>query len=1283
MPSRKTRTIPLLLCFLLIFQQSGFAQIAGQLDVSGYLAGLRSSFVQDKFRPLHLRYLAYDSLNNNFKLLLDQGSLKQSSVQELKDSTQTLLNYFFVGISLPNDSFWVNLRPDSADNIIDDYLAQTDVGKILLEADLQLKKDTAKATSPETAEGKIYWDKLYKKAEELLGQENITIPTLVRPWIVPGEIIIRETANNAYIYKATLKVMLEDDYLKGSNTYNFTDPRLKALNQYSSQLLKERIIPELTREVNTSKRYAALRQVYYSLILAQWFKSRFYGKGGLYSHLIDQRNLTGLISQGNWSKIQYFKEYQKNFKDGEYNVKEPVSTPYGQNVRSYFSGGIDITKMQPAMMNGVALNGSKEIDITTRIKDLSSSPLIAADFRDGKIQIAVEQKNKPASSPVKMDTVLAGSLVYNTEILSEPAEIRNTLKTWLKATEKRHFGESQWEQAMEFNPDGFLVKLESEKDRELHMAISKSTAQALLREIEQPQDKGISLASSPVEEASMQNPDLSDLPLIKYLSKNGAIYIKKNEFGIDEFGIFENDPAAKKYDISLNATQAYWAEKLVAWNLLTEQEVIKYLYQLSYLGYSVFHLPRQGKGGELLPSYVDTIREIYEYAAKMRKSKILTGPQNEEKIGSLGSAILTEKDKARVRDLEIQARAELSVSTWDIIESIAKSHPNSHDPALLLGLMGLFTHDQKSALHSVFLSLLEEHGKELLESGFLGRERPRSIFSPPVDKKDRERLYNAIISAKNWERLTPQEKEWLLRMHAYFSQQPDRPASSPVESANSDTPLINKIDKVLERHIGKVVALADLAREAGLNEEVIAERINQINWDKEQPLLINPAGDGNMYITNKKLTSSLVEEAQGSAFIRKIEEEIINANGLIVSRGIVTAGQNTLDIIREERESMFGRYLRVGPVLIISNTLKIPEAIKSQLDKGLIVTVAGQIGYDRYLISMIAAMLQQDFRNKIVEDDGTGDGTLALIALKLGARRVIGIDYDEGQLKLFQKKLERLGYSGRYLRAEEWQSYQPQAADQFILIHDDLRNWFRATFINRAIVVGGAPHIRLAHIGPAYAELQSLLIKDVIQDTFNTKFILGGYIDGRGTEMLMGSSQDVSALKNRGREVIFAAYVEGNRVFTTIIALPKAGSSSPIDKKGGIDFRALPISTQPLPANTGFNLSPASLSNPRQIDLESEWHQIQDMLKTGIIPSSQRITEYLEACFEKGGMDGEIDKVLACVADILRLEEERSQATDNALKEILILLDSDRPIKDRQRALINITILPQEPGIKP
>src|SRR3990167_1867672 len=345
------KIISIVLSFGLLFQQSGLVYAVGELNLANYLSSMHSAIIQpDCFRPPQLRYISYALKSDDFKLLLVKGDAKEPNRQNGPNDkllTQELLNYFLIGLSLPNDTFWVNLRPDAADNIIDPLLEKTDIGRIFLESDLQLKKDTASFTSPQTTEGKAYWDKLYKKAGELFGSENITIPTITRPWIVPNEVIVRETDDSAYIYEATLKVMLEEDYLKSSQQsafsnqqYNFNDLRLKELNQYSTQLIKDTIIPKLTQEVNSSQRYAKLRQVYYSLVLSRWFKMKYQGKPGEYPELIDRQGLTNLTSQQSWDKQVYFSQYQESFAKGEYNLKETVASAFGQSIRSYVSGGI-------------------------------------------------------------------------------------------------------------------------------------------------------------------------------------------------------------------------------------------------------------------------------------------------------------------------------------------------------------------------------------------------------------------------------------------------------------------------------------------------------------------------------------------------------------------------------------------------------------------------------------------------------------------------------------------------------------------------------------------------------------------------------------------------------------------------------------------------------------------------------------------------------------------------------------------------------------------------------
>src|SRR3989338_8959015 len=356
------KIISLIVSVSLLLTQPVFAQGVAELNIGKYLSQM-PAWQTDSFRPARLRHISYDIKSNDFKLLLDQGDTKlpnslNSLTPQLQAATQELFNYFLIGLSLPNDKFWVNLRPDAPEQIIDPELEKTDMGRIMLAADHQLKKDTAGLTSPQNPEGKEYWDKLYKKAGELFGTENITIPTITRPWIVPGEVIIRESEESAYIYKANLKVMLEEDYLTSSGglrtaptypQYAFSHPPMKELNQYSTQLIRELILPKLTQEINTSKKYDQLRQVFFSLILSRWFKDKFKGRFSESSSLfkrtvpnIDSGDLTNLASKEAWSKDYYFNEYKKSFQQGEYNLKEQITTPTGQVIRSYVSGGIEI-----------------------------------------------------------------------------------------------------------------------------------------------------------------------------------------------------------------------------------------------------------------------------------------------------------------------------------------------------------------------------------------------------------------------------------------------------------------------------------------------------------------------------------------------------------------------------------------------------------------------------------------------------------------------------------------------------------------------------------------------------------------------------------------------------------------------------------------------------------------------------------------------------------------------------------------------------------------------------
>jgi hypothetical protein len=139
-------------------------------------------------------------------------------------------------------------------------------------------------------------------------------------------------------------------------------------------------------------------------------------------------------------------------------------------------------------------------------------------------------------------------------------------------------------------------------------------------------------------------------------------------------------------------------------------------------------------------------------------------------------------------------------------------------------------------------------------------------------------------------------------------------------------------------------------------------------------------------------------------------------------------------------------------------------------------------------------------------------------------------------------------------------------------------------------------------------------------------------------------------------------------------------SSIQADKKGGIDFRALPIVNQQI--NMGMlKLSTADLSRLNNINLDSEWGEIQNMVNAGIIPSNERVKEYVLASCLRQNLSNQMNKVLGCIADIMRMEEDRVVDADVELKDMLVLIEAGKPETELQCGLSQIKISPQEPQL--
>ena len=100
---------------------------------------------------------------------------------------------------------------------------------------------------------------VYEEAAKRYGTTNIPVNTFNKVWIVPEKAVVYENAKagTAYVVESKLKVMLEQDYLslqKHEGISSEVQTPGKDTNQLGSQIVREIVIPELTKEVNEGQK---------------------------------------------------------------------------------------------------------------------------------------------------------------------------------------------------------------------------------------------------------------------------------------------------------------------------------------------------------------------------------------------------------------------------------------------------------------------------------------------------------------------------------------------------------------------------------------------------------------------------------------------------------------------------------------------------------------------------------------------------------------------------------------------------------------------------------------------------------------------------------------------------------------------------------------------------------------------------------------------------------------------------------------------------------------------
>jgi len=327
-----------------------------------------------------------------------------------KEEASRLIRYFLAGLTLPDEELWVNLSPYEEERVVSDSLSLTDLGKDMLGQDYILKQLLSSLTYPEDKLGREYWKEVYQEVARIAGTTNIPINTFNKVWIMPDKAKVYENGNVAFVTKATLKCMLEEDYLalkNNSQTADDNPENKEEISKVASKIMKQIVLPKIQEDVSHGKNFATLRQVYHSLILGVWFKQKF--KDSFYKYYIDQGKIRGIDLEDKGAKEKIYDLYVQAYKKGVYDyIRSDYDTASRKYIdRRYYSGGVQMSVLAP------------NVEVGQELPPGASSP---ADFFEGKAKAVRGQGEFQAASGESSNRGLA-DLLTTRQIQDMPESI--------------------------------------------------------------------------------------------------------------------------------------------------------------------------------------------------------------------------------------------------------------------------------------------------------------------------------------------------------------------------------------------------------------------------------------------------------------------------------------------------------------------------------------------------------------------------------------------------------------------------------------------------------------------------------------------------------------------------------------------------------------------------------------------------------------------------------------------------------------------------------------------
>ncbi|MBF0478803.1 MAG: hypothetical protein HQL26_04915 [Candidatus Omnitrophica bacterium] len=350
--NRKVFTIILTAVFILnsiSFIPLASAQKALVLPAPGEMVNLSSNYQPSTIAGIQI------APDNPFHMdFIVQKGQNQLAPDEKDAEYNKLIKYFLASLTVPDRNQWVNLSPYESNRIIATDFGQTEMGRDLLGQDYILKQITSTLFYPEGKIGQKFWDEVYSKISLSSNKLDIPINTFNKVWIVPDEALVYERTkdNTVWILSSHLKVMLEQDYMAAqySRMGGQVPEKSQSVEPQTLDLIRKNLIPIIEKEVNEGEHFAKLRQIYNSMILATWYKTKL--KNSVLNRVYsDQSKVTGIELADPKENNEIYQQYLKAFKQGVFNLVKEEYDPVQQTIipRKYFSGGFDKGALDRAM----------------------------------------------------------------------------------------------------------------------------------------------------------------------------------------------------------------------------------------------------------------------------------------------------------------------------------------------------------------------------------------------------------------------------------------------------------------------------------------------------------------------------------------------------------------------------------------------------------------------------------------------------------------------------------------------------------------------------------------------------------------------------------------------------------------------------------------------------------------------------------------------------------------------------------------------------------------------